>query len=135
MNFVSINGVKLETVVAITYEEQCKGLMFVKQAFPISFPMTNPGIKKFWMKDTNVPLDIIFSFGGSITKIEYGKPLCTDFLGPDSITDLVVELPFGIAEKIGAKVGDPISINYDKETIVKKLSIKLASVSHRFRLP
>lgn len=133
MNYLSINGKLLETAVAITQEEQVNGLMFVKEAFPMCFPMT-VGIKKFWMKNTFVPLDIIFSLGGSITKIEYGEPFNINHIGPDTPTDLVIELPYGTAKEIGASVGSKVKIIYDKHTIIKKMSARLTEVGAKFLL-
>lgn len=58
---------KFETLVARTPLEHLRGLMFKEWPPPImSFPYSDAGIKKFWMKNTPSPLDIIFCYAGEI---------------------------------------------------------------------
>ena len=130
MNIVYINNNPIKVNVAITSEEQSNGLMFVAKAEPMAFPFVKSEIKKFWMKNTIVPLDIIFSYKGIITAIFHGKPLSLKHIGPDSLTDLVVELPYNSANDVGAYVGATIKLSYDVSTLAKKFQVKLAKARH-----
>lgn len=83
------------------------GMLFV---FSFESPQT------FWMKDTLIPLDIIFiNANGQITKIfttnpELGK---NDFELTlyQATAKYVIEINSGISEKIGLKIGDQINLN------------------------
>ena len=105
--------------VAVTPVEQSKGLMFAKTAFPIAFPTKTPEYKKFWMKNTPAPLDIIFCIDNRIIHIANGIPNSTELVGPNQPADLVVELPRGTVKNIGASVGDEINIKYSREDRVR----------------
>ena len=110
--------------IAITENEQQTGLMYQKWPPPMmAFPSDKPAIRKFWMKNTPSPLDIIFCNSNTIVGIEKGKPFSSDHVGPDCLVDLVVELPFGTAQKLGMRTGDPISISYSLQTIAKMFEL------------
>ena len=118
---LQVNGYTLPTKVAVSPPEQERGLMH--QAWPppiMAFPYDNPGIRKFWMKNTPSPLDIIFCFGGVVVGVYEGKPMSTVLVGPNFITDLVVELPKGMAERLNVKAGTDINILYSLKTIARK---------------
>src|SRR5947209_4753066 len=65
--------------VAATPEQQERGLMFVRSLPPnrgMIFPYNPPQDVSFWMKNTLIPLDIIFiRSDGSILRIANAKPL------------------------------------------------------------
>ena len=113
------NDVKIPIKVAITEEEHYSGLMLLKKTSSMIFPYIKPEVHKFWMKNTLLPLDIIFCHKGSIISIEKGIPLSENFIGPNAPTDLVVELPTGSAGKLGMRPGDKINIKYSWETRYK----------------
>lgn len=109
--YVKIEGKAFPTLLAITSQEQEKGLMYQDWPPPImSFIYSSPRINKFWMKNTPSPLDIIFSLNGKITAIHAGEPFSTQAIGDDSETDLIVELPHGTCQKNGIRRGDSIFI-------------------------
>lgn len=83
----------------------CDGMVFF---FP-SLNDTQPQfrIQKFWMKDTRIPLDILFIDENSrITTIAHGLPQSLTPIGPDIPSATVIEIDAGRAAKEGIKVGD-----------------------------
>ena len=119
MSIVQIKQYKTNISVAVTPEEQSKGLMHVKNALPMAFPTKTPEYKKFWMRSTPSPLDIVFCINNKIIHIAGGIPNSTELVGPNQPTDLVIELPMGTMKNIGASVGDEISLQYSREDRLK----------------
>lgn len=86
-----------------------RGMLFVvDRAEPI----------KLWMKDTYVPLDMIFMRDGVINDIVRNVVPCNTKLCPTYGGNLpanqIIEIPGGKAAQLGIKVGDKISINFYK---------------------
>ena len=99
-NEIFIGKHKFTTLVAITEKEQCDGLM--NQPWPppvMTFPYKIAEIRKFWMKATISPLDIIFCRDDKIIKICRGEPMSTQLVGPNEPSDMVVEIPYGTVAK------------------------------------
>ena len=99
--------------VAVTNEEKEKGLMN-RSSLPERRGMVfvfRPGRKvTFWMKDTLIPLDMIFIYKGKIVKIvKNAIPNRTDILYPSDfdVTE-VVEVNGGFADKHMIEIGDNI---------------------------
>jgi len=72
------------------------------------FAFPSPSKQSMWMKNTQVPLDIIFlSENGEVLNIEQGEPENTDhiFSDGDNCTH-VLELKQGQAEELGIETGD-----------------------------
>lgn len=108
---LKIGTYQLETILAVTADEQERGLMHHAWPPPVmSFVYSKPGINRFWMKNTPSPLDIVFSLNGQITNICKGEPNSTALIGAWEPSDLVVELPYGTCEKIGINIGDNIGL-------------------------
>lgn len=123
---IKIGQYIFDTLVAITEEEHNTGLMWKKEPTPImSFPYDKPEIHKFWMQNTIAPLDILFCNAGKIISIEKGHPYSIELLGPNTATDLVVELPFGTAKYHSITEGTEISVKYSIKTLGKKYAAKL----------
>jgi len=76
----------------------------------MSFCYEFPAIRKFWMKNTYLPLDILFCRAGEILAIDQGNPLSLDLVGPDLESDLIIELPQGLSRDLGLKIGTKVSI-------------------------
>lgn len=115
--------------VAITEEEQIQGLMKVAWPPPIMiFPFEKAAVRKFWMKDTISPLDLIFCLDNEIVFICQGEPLSLDFLGPNISTDMVIEMPKGYVQKFGIAVKDKIKVKYSVYTVAKKLTEKTLKI-------
>ena len=120
MDKIFINNTEFPTLVAVSESEQNQGLMWVKWPPPVMiFPYRSAGIRKFWMKNTISPLDIVFCNGNSIVDIRKGEPLSTAMIGPDQPVDLVIELPAGTVEQHGIKVGQPVQLVYSPKTAAR----------------
>ena len=122
-DFIFFRDKKFQTVVAVTEQEQQKGLMFQKPPTPImTFPAKQASIRKFWMKNTPAPLDIIFATNGKIVDIKKGNPFSLELIGPDCMVDTVVEVPAGFAQKENIKICDSVLIQYGIKTLSKLIS-------------
>ncbi len=105
--------VLFKTEIAETREEQAYGLMFVRslpENRAMIFPMRPPRMVSFWMKNTYIPLDMLFVRpNGEILQIEANvKPLDETLVHSRDPVAAVVELRGGMAEKLGLKIGDRI---------------------------
>lgn len=99
-----------ETLLAITAQEQERGLMYVEPPVPImSFVYERPGINKFWMANTPSPLDIVFCYAGKVTQICMGEPYSTSMIGDNRLSDLIIEFPANTVIKSGIKLGHEVS--------------------------
>lgn len=107
--FLYINDIIFETLIAVSEDEQQRGLMYVEWLPPnMAFPYKYASVNKFWMRDTLSPLDIIFCHAGKITQIHAGTPYSTELIGNNSLSDLVIELPYGTVESSNIKIGDSV---------------------------
>jgi hypothetical protein len=120
---ISIKGQIFPTLVAVTEWEQQQGLMGKQWPPPVmAFPYHTAAPRRFWMKNTISPLDIIFCRSNSVVGIFQGEPLSTKLIGPDEPADLVVELPAGTASRLGLGVGDYVGFAPTKETLARVLT-------------
>jgi uncharacterized protein len=113
----TITAIDLE--VANTAQEQEIGLMN-RPSMPINhgmvFNFTPPMPARFWMKNTLIPLDMLFLRDGKIKNIQANVPPCKadpcPNYGPENqeLIDQVIELNAGQAQKLGLKVGDKLTI-------------------------
>lgn len=74
------------------------------------FDFETPRRVAFWMRNTFIPLDMIFvkSDGEIVSIRENIQPHSEDTVGPDRPVRAVLELNAGTAKKLGLKVGDRI---------------------------
>lgn len=122
INKIIIDGVEFESRAAVTESEQMLGLMYEQWPPPVMFfPYKNANIRRFWMKNTVSPLDIIFCRAGRVVAIFDGVPMSTAMVGPNEPSDLVVELPKGTAKKHGFTIGSFVKVKYSTETAAKVL--------------
>lgn len=99
------------SLLAISEEEQEKGLMFEPFPPPImSFLYNKPKITKFWMKNTESPLDIVFCCNGLVQQIHKGTPFSTEIIGMDKESDLVIEFPYGTVKSSCIKLYDRVGL-------------------------
>jgi uncharacterized membrane protein (UPF0127 family) len=106
---VVINHKEYPVNLAITGEEQARGLMFQRPPVEnMAFLYFAPGYHPFWMKNTLAPLDIVFCNNGEVIDIQHGEPLSLASIGPSSDTDLVLEFNLGFAAKEGIKIGSKV---------------------------
>ncbi|QDZ38788.1 DUF192 domain-containing protein [Euhalothece natronophila Z-M001] len=116
---VEIGGELIKLEVARTPEEQAMGLMYREELAAnrgMLFPLEPPRIPRFWMKNVEIPLDMIFISEGEVRAIAQDVPPCRETpcptYGPDTIIDKVLELRGGRAEELQLEVGDSLSVEY-----------------------
>jgi hypothetical protein len=121
MGGLIINGIHYDDVkFAITKKEQRVGLMWRDYPTPIMiFPYKTAEIRKFWMKNVFVPLDLIYANNRKIIEIVKGSAFDESLIGPNKLCDLIVETPAGFCNENNIKIGDNIKIKYDKKTLIK----------------
>jgi uncharacterized membrane protein (UPF0127 family) len=117
MDQIVINGNAIDTLVAITYDEQEKGLMFQKNPKPMTFIYAAPSYNQFWMKNCFVPLDIVFALSNKVVDIRSGIPHSTALISNGGLSDLIVELPAGTCLAHDIKIGDVITPNFSDSTL------------------
>jgi uncharacterized membrane protein (UPF0127 family) len=96
--------------VAASPDEQERGLMFRKSVAPdrgMIFPYNPPQQAAFWMKNTLIPLDIIFiGADGRIARITNAKALDLTPLPSGVPVSGVLEIAAGRAAQLGIHEGD-----------------------------
>lgn len=110
------------TLLAISEDEQTKGLMFEAWPPPImSFVYAMPKVNVFWMKNTPSPLDIVFCCNGKVSQICKGEPHSTSLIGDYTHSDLVVEFPYGTIACSGIKLGHSVGLIKPSPAELKKI--------------
>ena len=99
--------------VARTTTEQAKGLMFrteLADTAGMIFPFAEPRVASFWMKNTVIPLDIIFiRSNGTIESIaENTIPYSTAPVAAGEPVTAVLELRGGLTAELGISAGDKV---------------------------
>ena len=103
-----------EIWIADTPQRQEQGLMFVRD-LPASqgmlFPQGAPQVAHFWMKNTYIPLDMVFvGRNRRVAKIiANARPFSLDVLSSDIPVIAVLEIRGGEARELGIEVGDRVS--------------------------
>jgi hypothetical protein len=111
---------KFSVTLAKASEEHAKGLMEVKNMPKdegMFFIFKDTSRRAFWMKNTYIPLDIIFiNDSGYIIHIDKNRePLDENPKGPKGDVKAVLEINGGLSDVLGIKQGDSI-----KHKIFKK---------------
>jgi uncharacterized membrane protein (UPF0127 family) len=115
LEITSKNGVHVFAVeMAVTPEQQASGLMFRRelpegQGMLFDFGHEQP--TSFWMKNTYIPLDMIFIRGdGRIARIaENTVPLSEALVSSGGPVRAVLEVIGGTAKKLGIAPGDRVA--------------------------
>jgi uncharacterized membrane protein (UPF0127 family) len=99
--------------VARSAQEQARGLMFRTELGPnegMLFLRNPPDVASFWMKNTPLPLDIIFvGRDGRILNIAARTvPYSLDSVTAVGLTGAVLEIPGGRAAELGIEPGDRV---------------------------
>lgn len=97
-----------------TSQEQAQGMMFRTELAPdmgMLFPFPSPKPASFWMKNTVIPLDLLFvRADGSIESIAANAvPYSLDPISSAEPVAAVLELAGGRAAELGIKPGDRVS--------------------------
>ena len=112
------SGARYRVEIARTPEEQAQGLMF-REALPektgMLFPFPEPGVHKFWMKNTMIPLDMIWmDESGRVLYVSADTPPCKAdpcaTYGPDSAAKQVLEIAGGKAKDEKVTSGSTLKI-------------------------
>ena len=99
---------------ANTAESQAKGLMYRTKLGPdeaMIFPSEQPTARAFWMKNTPIPLDIIFiGLDGRISNIAaMTEPYSEDQVYSVGSASAVLEIAGGRAAELGIEPGDRVA--------------------------
>ncbi len=103
-----------EAETAITAEEQRRGLMF-RESLPVNggmiFPFAYPRLASFWMRNTVIPLDMIFiRADGTIANIaRMTEPYTLDSHVSEGPVIAVLEIRGGRSAELGIEAGDVVS--------------------------
>lgn len=102
--------------IAQTPSERATGLMHRKSLAPTKgmvFVFPHPEEQMFWMKNTYIPLDMIFisSDGVVVGVVENARPLSLELRGVSTPSQFVVELAAFTAGKHGIKVGTKVGFD------------------------
>ncbi len=102
------------TEVAATVEEQNKGLMFRTELGPdeaMIFPTPDPRARSFWMKNTPIPLDLLFI--GPDRRIAniaaMAEPYSLESIPSEGAVIAVFEIAGGRAAELGIEPGDKVA--------------------------
>lgn len=106
--------------VARTPRELETGLMFRTELPPdrgMAFVFDEPAALSFWMKDTLIPLDIVYVLDGVVSSIVADAPPCEEDPCPiypsDGRADTVIELAAGRAAELGIVPGTRLDLQLD----------------------
>ena len=102
-------GVTFDVEVMRTEEERQRGLMaraYLPETRGMLFDFGQPQDVRMWMKDTPLPLDIIFiRADGTIARITRGEPFSTRTLPSGESVLGVLEINGGLSARLGIKEG------------------------------
>lgn len=112
------SGAVYRVEVARTPEEQAQGLMYRESLAPragMLFLFGEPAVHKFWMKNTMIPLDMIWMDGtGKVVFVSANTPPCQadpcPSYGPDAPIASVLEIAGGMAAKEKVVVGAVLKV-------------------------
>ncbi|MEP6768560.1 MAG: DUF192 domain-containing protein [Acidobacteriota bacterium] len=112
------SGATYRLELAKTPEEQAQGLMY-RESLPektaMLFLFSDSGVHKFWMKNTMIPLDMIWlDSDGKVLFVNAGTPPCKADpcanYGPDAAAASVLEIAGGMAAREKVTVGARLKI-------------------------
>ncbi len=115
VEIVTKNGVRVfEAEIAVTDQERMTGLMYRKElpdGRGMLFDFGQPQMVVMWMKNTYVPLDMIFiRADGTIARIaENATPLSETIIPAGMPVKGVLEVVAGTARKYGIEPGDKVA--------------------------
>ena len=97
---------RFDVHIALTIDQQRRGLMFVREMDPFAgmlFIYRNPNIKSMWMKNTYIPLDILFArLDGQVSSIAKNtEPLSLKSIASTEPVAFVLELNAGTSDRLG----------------------------------
>jgi uncharacterized protein len=109
----------LTVEVADEEHERALGLMGRRELGPqagMIFVWPEVAQRNFWMKNTPLPLDMIFSHRGQVVGVvPWAKPYDETALGVNSPSDMVLEVPGGWAAQHGVGAGWQMKLSMPRE--------------------
>ena len=100
---------EIQAELAITPEQRQKGLMFrthLPEKTGMLFVWPQAEIIRMWMKNTYIPLDMLFLNNNYVVHTAQNTtPLSKQLISSKQPVDMVLELPAGSIEKYGLNVG------------------------------
>jgi len=108
---VKVNKVVIDSWLMDDDSKRTEGMMFLKESDfketqGMLFVFPDSDIRSFWMRNTFVPLDIIYvDRNKKVDSIVFGKPLIEVGLPSRGLAKYVLELKSGRAAKFGIKPG------------------------------
>ncbi len=112
---VKINDIEIKAKNACADEDKQKGLMFIEnmqEGEGMLFVFEEEMPLQFWMKNTNIPLDIAYiNNNNQIVDIYTMKPHDETLIKSSQNASLALEVNAGFFEKNKIKKGDFITIN------------------------
>jgi uncharacterized membrane protein (UPF0127 family) len=115
---IAVGSETFQVEVARTPQQRQQGLMF-RRELPQDQGMLfeqPPGPAAFWMKNTSIPLDLLyFDAGGRLLQIEASAPPCTTPICPiyrsaTATVRYILEINAGEAARRGIRVGDRLRL-------------------------
>lgn len=110
---LTAGGHRLKVELAATPEEQARGLMFRKEMGAdegMLFPMNPPRPAQFWMRNTVMPLDIIFiGPDRRVLNVVHAVPYDETPLPSAGVASAVLELNVGRAAELGIGPGTVVA--------------------------
>jgi uncharacterized membrane protein (UPF0127 family) len=119
---VQLKGETFTVDLALTREEQARGLMFVEempQDRGMLFIFPREGMRGFWMKNTRIPLDILYfdSDLALVSVVENARPCASSGRCPtlpsEGPAQYVLELNAGMARTLGVQRGDELKLLFE----------------------
>ena len=118
MTVATANGAhKFSIELATTEAQMEQGLMFRHYLAPdagMLFDFKRPIVAQMWMKNTPIPLDMLFlDAGGKIVDVhERAVPYSLDVIASKAPARFVIELNGGTVARLGISVGDRVTSPY-----------------------
>lgn len=120
---VTVGDTTIDLEVARTEEQRRIGLMYrrsLEKNRGMLFLFDSPRTVRFWMKNTLIPLDMIFLRDGQVEKVVTAAPPCQQSRCPTygmekTAVDQVIELRAGRAEALGIQAGDRLTVEFLEE--------------------
>jgi uncharacterized membrane protein (UPF0127 family) len=118
---VYIHDALFQAEIADTPEKQARGLMFrrcLKEGYGMLFVFPDDEVRSFWMKNTLIPLDMIFlNSDRQVVDLYRSVPPCRADPCPSYTSALparyVLEIAGGLAQKLKLEIGDKIFLAID----------------------
>lgn len=102
-------SVEIQVEIAENAAAHERGLMFrdaLDEGHGMVFVWPQAGNVAMWMKNTRMPLDMVFARDGAVTGVvAWAKPFDETPLSPGESSDFVLEIPGGYAAKTGIGSG------------------------------